>query len=121
VRRTGGLLVTVLLLAGCGGDDGPSAQLPTSSPAPTPSAPGPEEAAADEALTAFQEAVRVTDQARQDPVTARGVTGTPGGSSRTPVSSRARHPIGTGDDQRTTNKRSTDAPVDQRRRQTVCR
>ncbi len=66
-RRTGGLLVTALLLAGCGGDDSPSAQLPTSSPAPTPSAPGPEEAAADEALAAFQEAVRVTDDASQNP------------------------------------------------------
>ncbi len=68
VRITGGLLAAgALLLAGCGGEDGPSAQLPTSMPAPSSPAPSPEDIAADAALAALQNAVRVTDQASQDP------------------------------------------------------
>ena len=67
-RRTYGLLAgSLLVLGGCGGEDGSSAQLPTSSPAPTSEAPGPEDVAAEAALAAFRDALRVTDEARQDP------------------------------------------------------
>ncbi|MGX5657163.1 hypothetical protein ACWKWC_20480 [Geodermatophilus nigrescens] len=62
----------MLLVAGCGGEPDPSTQPPTSTPAPSPqtwSPPSlsPEEGAADAALMAFQDAVRVTDQANRDP------------------------------------------------------
>ena len=72
-RCARGLLAgAALLVAGCGGEAAPSTQPPTSAPAPSPqtSSPPPpsaEEAAADAALVAFQDAVRVTDQANRDP------------------------------------------------------
>ncbi|SFT82692.1 hypothetical protein SAMN05660657_03331 [Geodermatophilus amargosae] len=73
-RCARGLLAgAVLLVAGCGGESAPSTQPPTSAPAPSPQTssppppPSPEEAAAVAALVAFQDAVRVTDQARKDP------------------------------------------------------
>ncbi len=67
-RPTLGLLATgLLLLSGCGGEDGPSAQLPKSATAPTSQAPTPEAIATEAALAAFRDAVRVTDLASKDP------------------------------------------------------
>jgi hypothetical protein len=67
-RRTYGLLAgSLLVLGGCGGEDGPSAQLPKSATAPTSQAPTPEEIATEAALAAFGDAIRVTDEARQSP------------------------------------------------------
>jgi hypothetical protein len=67
-RRMCGLLAgSLLALGGCGGEDGPSAQLPMSSPTATSMAPSPEDVAAEAALAVFRDALRVTDQASKDP------------------------------------------------------
>jgi hypothetical protein len=61
------LCLGTLLLSGCGGEDGPSALPPTNSPTLTPETPSSEDIATETALAAFQEAVRVTDEASKDP------------------------------------------------------
>jgi hypothetical protein len=65
----GGVLVVLLALAGCAEGNGPQRQASPTRTTPTASsaAPSPEEAAAQDATTAFQEMLRVTDAASQAP------------------------------------------------------
>src|SRR5436305_1619109 len=69
-RRAGGVLVMALLvLAGCADEESPPGESSPTAPTPTLSseAPSPEELAAQDAMTVFQEMLRVTDAASQAP------------------------------------------------------